>query len=47
MKVFSVALIYIAFVSVIGVAIYITGSALPLFALLLSPSVSVNEEDNP
>ena len=34
------ALVYIAFYSVIGVAVYVTQSALPLFALLLSPEVT-------
>jgi hypothetical protein len=38
------ALIYVAFYAVIGVGIYVTQSALPLFALLLAPEVS--EETN-
>ena len=33
-----VALVYIAFFGVIAVAIYVTKSAFPLFALLFTPS---------
>jgi hypothetical protein len=37
---FAIALIYIAFFGLIGVAIYLTKSASPLWALLLTPSFS-------
>jgi hypothetical protein len=39
MKNFAIALIYVAFFSLIGVACYITNSGLPLFALILTPSI--------
>ena len=42
MKYFSLALIYIAFFGLIGVAVYYTHSALPLWALLLTPSYKDN-----
>jgi len=38
MKMFSIALVYIAFFGLIGFAIYHTNSLLPLWALLLTPS---------
>ena len=34
------ALVYIAFYSMIAAAIYLTKSAMPLWALLLSPSIT-------
>ena len=34
----SVALIYLGFFGLIGYAVYFTGSAMPLWALLLMPS---------
>lgn len=37
---FAIALIYIAFFGLIGVAIYLTKSASPLWALLLTPRFS-------
>jgi len=40
-----IALIYIAFFSVIGFAVWWTKSAMPLWALLLMPSTSSNKED--
>ncbi|UCG54236.1 MAG: hypothetical protein JSV32_06495 [Dehalococcoidia bacterium] len=39
----SVALIYIAFAALIGFAVYITQSAIPLLALIFTPSVSIEE----
>ena len=46
MKFFAVALIYIAFVTLIGDTVYLTDSALPLFGLLLSPSVRISDKEN-
>jgi len=40
MKNISIALIYIAFFGLIGAACYWTTSATPLWALLLTPSVT-------
>ena len=37
---FAITLIYIAFFGLIGVAIYLTKSASPLWALLLTPTFS-------
>ena len=42
---FAIALIYIAFFGVIGAAIYITKSATPLWALLLTPSIKTKSDD--
>ena len=44
-KYFAIALIYIAFFGVIGAAIYITKSATPLWALLLTPSIKTKNND--
>ncbi len=38
MKYFFLALVYVAFYSAIAVSVYITESAVPLWALLLTPS---------
>jgi hypothetical protein len=43
MKNLSIALIYIAFFAMIGTACYFTKSALPLFALILTPEVSMKD----
>lgn len=40
MKHLSIALIYIAFFSLIGFAVYYTQSGVPLWALLLTPNYS-------
>lgn len=45
MRHFSIALIYLGFFALIGVAVYLINSALPLWALLLMPSYS-NKKDN-
>ena len=45
---FSAALIYLGFFALIAIAMYITQSAVPLWALLLAPSFSyddVNDEE--
>jgi hypothetical protein len=39
---FPVALIYIGFFGLIGAAVYLTGSALPLFALILVGCIPTN-----
>lgn len=39
---FPIALIYVAFFSLIAVAVYITGTAWPLWALLLTPSIETD-----
>lgn len=36
---YSVSLIYVAFFTLIGVAVWLTSSATPLWALLLTPSI--------
>lgn len=41
----AVALIYISFVSLIGIAIYVTGTAWPLMALIFTPSVSSKTDE--
>jgi hypothetical protein len=38
---FAIAIIYVAFFAVIGFAVYYTNSALPLFALILTPSLKM------
>ena len=43
MKMFSVALVYLGFFSLIGFAVYLTKSAWPLWALLLTPSYSTKK----
>lgn len=47
MKHFSIAIIYIAFFALIGMACYIMESAMPLLALFLTPSFksTYNEDD--
>jgi hypothetical protein len=40
MKYLAIAIMYVAFFGLIGFTVYFTNSALPLFALLLTPSVS-------
>ncbi len=45
MRHISVALIYMAFFGLIGATVWLTGSALPLWALLLTPSYK-HEDDN-
>jgi len=42
---YSVSIVYVAFFSLIGFAIYYTHSAYPLFALLLTPSYNAKNED--
>jgi len=44
MKMFSVALVYLGFFSLIGFAVYLTKSAWPMWALLLTPSSSMSTE---
>lgn len=43
MKYLSIALIYIAFFSLIGGAIWLTESLMPLLALLLTPTINIKE----
>ena len=45
MKHLSVALVFIAFFSLIGVACYITQSAWPMWGLLLTPTWSSKSND--
>lgn len=40
----SYALIYISFFTLIGFAVFFTNSALPLWALLLTPSIKVKSK---
>jgi len=42
MKYLAVALIYAAFFGLIGSACYFTSSAMPLWALLLTPNLKMN-----
>jgi hypothetical protein len=46
MKHLSIALVYISFFGLIGVACYITKSAWPLWALLLTPTYKMTNEDD-
>lgn len=41
---YPVALIYIAFFTLIGVAVWLTSSATPLWALLLTPSIETKSK---
>ena len=45
MKDLSIALIYIAFFGLIGFACYFTNSAMPLWALLLTPTYKKSDEN--
>jgi hypothetical protein len=38
MKMFSISLVFLGYFGLIGFAVYLTNSAWPLLALLLSPS---------
>jgi len=42
---FAIALVYVAFLGLIGWAIYLTNSATPLWALLLTPSFSLKNDE--
>ena len=42
---FAMALIYIAFFGLIVVTVYLTKSASPLWALLLTPSIKIKTND--
>lgn len=42
---FAIALIYIVFFGLIGGAAYLTKSASPLWALLLTPSIKIKSDD--
>lgn len=44
MKWFGVSLIYIAFFALIGYGVYLTESAMVLWALLLTPSFSTKND---
>jgi len=46
MRHFAFALIYVAFFSLIGFAVYYTESGAPLWALLLTPSYSHKTGDD-
>jgi hypothetical protein len=46
MKHLSIALVFIAFFSLIGVACYLTNSAMPLWALLLTPTWESKSDNN-
>ena len=46
MKHLSVALVFIAFFSLIGLACYITQSAWPMWGLLLTPTLPSKSNDN-
>jgi hypothetical protein len=43
MKYLGISLMYLGFFGLIGTAVYFTGSAMCLFALLLTPSVKMND----
>jgi hypothetical protein len=43
MKYLGIGLIYLGFFGLIGTAVYFTGSAICLFALLLTPSLKMND----
>lgn len=42
----SISLIYVAFFMLIGFAVYFTESGVPLWALLLTPSISTKKQEN-
>jgi len=46
MKHLSIALIYIAFFGLIGGACYFTQSAIPLWALLLTPTYKTESDED-
>jgi hypothetical protein len=46
MKHLSIALVFIAFFSLIGAACYFTTSAMPLWALLLAPTYKSKTNDS-
>jgi hypothetical protein len=46
MKHLSIALVFIAFFGLIGAACYFTKSAMPLWALLLTPTWSSKSDDD-
>lgn len=45
MKHIGIAIVYVGFFTLIGVACYITKSAWPLFALVLTPEYKDTEQD--
>ncbi len=45
MKHIGIAIVYASFFTLIGVACYITKSALPLFALILTPEYKDTKQD--
>jgi hypothetical protein len=44
MRHIAIAMIYIAFFGTIAVAVWLTGSAQPLWAMLLAPAMRTTEE---
>lgn len=42
---FAITLVYIAFFGLIGWAVYLTNSATPLWALLLTPSFTTKNDE--
>jgi hypothetical protein len=42
MKFLAISIVYTAFFSLIGFAVYFTNSATPLWALLLTPSINTS-----
>lgn len=45
MRYVGFSMLYVSFFGLIGCAVYITESATPLWALLLTPSVSFKSDD--
>jgi hypothetical protein len=43
MKYLGISLIYLGFFALIGTAVYYTQSAMCLWALLLTPTININE----
>jgi len=46
MKYFSIALIYLGFFTLIGVALYVTNNPHVLWALLLTPTINFNKQND-
>lgn len=46
MKYFGYALVYIAFYTLIAVAIYFTSSLIPLLGLFFTPELSIEDSDS-
>lgn len=46
MKYFSASLVYLGFFALIGLALYVTQNPHVLWALLLTPTIKFNQDEN-